>query len=171
MMMDGDNMIKVNYLPEKKAINKLLSYLFFFPVLRQLIYLLLMVLLTLFIFDKSGQFVQTLAFAGVLYYVYHLWRVLMNFRKAHRQYFSMITKNTFSMDRNQFEITYGYPMGESTHRRALSVVNKVIYSDKSLVILSGSSLFFVASGEYTEGSFEEMIELFKSYPEIRLKKI
>jgi len=62
-------------------------------------------------------------------------------------------------------------MGESTHRRALSVVNKVIYSDKSLVILSGSSLFFVASGEYTEGSFEEMIELFKSYPEIRLKKI
>lgn len=164
-------MVKINYLPEKATIRKLLRYIFIFPILKQVLYLVLMILLALLTKDKSGQFVQTLAFAGILYYMYHLWRVSMNYRKAHRQYFSIITKNTFSMDSNQFEISYAYPMGESIHRRALSVVNKVIYSDKSLVILSGSSLFFVASGEYIEGSFEEMIEIFKSYKNIKLKHI
>lgn len=141
------------------------------PILKQVIYLVLMVLLTLFTYDKGSQFYKSLAFAGVFYYIYHLWRVLINYHKAHRQFFLPITKNTFSIDSTQFEISYGYAQGESLHRRNLSVINKVIYTDKSFVILSGPSLFFVASGEYSEGSFEEIIEIFKSNPNIKLKRI
>lgn len=141
------------------------------PILKQIIYLMLMVLLTLFTYDKGSQFYKSLAFAGVFYYIYHLWRILTNYYKTYRQFFLPITKNSFSIDSTQFEISYGYSQGESIHRRNLSAINKVIYTDKSLVILSGPSLFFVASGEYIEGSFEEIIEIFKSNPNIKLKGI
>ena len=151
--------------------SKLLRYIFFIPILKQVLYLLLAILFVLLTYQLSGQLTRSLGFGVAFYYAYHLWRVSMDYRKAHHRYFSMITTNTFSMDTYQFEISYGYPQGESTHKRSLSVVNKVVYSDNSMIISSGPSLFFVTFGEFIEGSFDEIIDTFKTYPTIKLKQI
>ncbi|GEM_PF-3018374 len=164
-------MVKVNYLPNDDVLKKLLKPLWVKDIFVQTIYLLIMVIFGWLLFDVDDAINLGIVLAGVFYYALRLYDIIKYYVRAPKRFFHHLNELEFILNENDLVITYRFSDGQSIHNKSLYAITWVIYSNEGLLISTGTSTYFVHAGKFSEGSFEDIITVFKQYPTIKLKSV